>query len=55
MLDSKEIAYKFGTLHEYEAFHIEWTRVCALLNPTEKNTNRLEVSEKRAMLLGVGV
>lgn len=46
MVDSKDIKNKFVTLQEYEAFHNEWARACYLLNPTEKNKERLEYSEK---------
>ena len=55
MLSSVALRDKFGTLHEWEKWHLEWTRVCAKINPTEKNADRLKVSEIRAKLLGVEV
>ena len=53
MLDTQEICAKFGTLHEYEKFHNEWARACYVLNPTEKNKERMEYSEKALSVLGV--
>lgn len=46
MLDTMDIENKFATLHEYEAFSYEWAKACYLLNPTEKNKERLERSKK---------
>ena len=53
MLDTQEICAKFRTLHEYEKFHNEWARACYVLNPTEKNKERMEYSEKVLSVLGV--
>ena len=46
MIESLDIKDKFETLHEYEAFSYEWAKACYLLNPTEKNKERLERSKK---------
>lgn len=46
MLESFDIKNKFETLQEYEAFRNEWAKACYLLNPTEKNKERLEHSKK---------
>ena len=54
-MDSCLIRENFDTLKEFEMFHLAWTRVCAKLNPTERNVERLEISEHRAKLLGVEV
>jgi hypothetical protein len=53
MLDTQEICAKFGTLREYEKFHNEWARACYRLNPTEKNKERMQYSEKVLSVLGV--
>ena len=53
MLNTQDICAKFGTLLEYEAFHKEWARACYRLNPTEKNKERMEYSEKVLSVLGV--
>lgn len=46
MVYTMDIKNKFETLHEYEAFSYEWAKACYLLNPTEKNKERLERSKK---------
>lgn len=50
-MDSLLIRENFDTLKEFELFHLAWTRVCAKLNPTEINVERLEISEHRAKVL----
>ena len=52
MLDMQDFKGKFSTLHEYEAFHKEWARACYILNPTEKNKERMENSKKSCAVLG---
>lgn len=54
MLDTQEICAKFSTLREYEKFHNEWARACYRLNPTEKNKERMEYSEKVLSVLEIG-
>ena len=46
MVYTMDIKNRFATLHEYEAFSYEWAKACYLLNPTEKNKERLERSKK---------
>lgn len=41
MLSTKEMKGIFKTLQEYEEFHVAWSEACYLLNPTEKNKERL--------------
>lgn len=53
MLKAEEIIGKFSTLKNYEKFNLEWTRVCARLNPTDSNKKRREEMEKRAKELGL--
>lgn len=53
MLDVQDLKGKFSTLREYEKFHNEWARACYRLNPTEKNKERMEYSEKVLSVLGV--
>lgn len=54
-MDSCLIRENFDTLKEFEVFHLAWTRACAKLNPTQKNMERLEVSEYRAKALKLEV
>ena len=51
MVDTMDIENKFATLHEYEAFSYEWAKACYLLNPTEKNKERLERSKRALAVL----
>ena len=53
MLDVQDLKGRFSTLREYEKFHNEWARACYRLNPTEKNKERMEYSEKVLSVLGV--
>ena len=53
MLYTEDLTNKFGTLMEYEKYALAWSRECARLNPTDRNKERLKVSEHRAELLGV--
>ena len=53
MLCTEDLTNKFVSLKEYEKYALAWTRECARLNPTEKNLERLEVSENRAICLGL--
>lgn len=55
MLDVQDLKGKFSTLREYEKFHNEWARACYLLNPTEKNKERMEYSKKAYAVLGASV
>ena len=54
MLDVQDLKGKFSTLREYEKFHNEWARACYILNPTEKNKERLEYSKKACAVLEIG-
>lgn len=47
MLETKQIAVFFDSLSEYERFNLAWTSICARLNPTERNMQRLGVLERR--------
>ncbi len=47
MLETKRIAVFFDSLSEYEKFNFAWTSICARLNPTERNTQRLGALKRR--------
>lgn len=53
MLETKQIAVFFEYLQDYEKFNFAWTSICAKLNPTERNMERLGVLQRRAERLGV--
>lgn len=47
MLETKQIAVFFDSLSEYERFNLAWTSICAMLNPTERNMQRLGMLRRR--------
>lgn len=51
---SEEYLTYLGKLHDsgaYEMFKLEWARICARLNPSQTNKERLAEAEKRAKML----
>ena len=53
MLNMDDVRGKFGSFEEFKKFHNEWERAYYRLNPTEKNKERMEYSEKVLSVLGV--
>lgn len=53
MLETKEIAVLFENLQDFEKFNLEWTSVCARLNPSHANIKLLSNVRKRARKLGL--
>lgn len=53
MLETRQIELLFDSLQDYEKFRLEWTSVCATLNQSEQNVNRLKDAQNRAIMLGV--
>jgi len=53
MLETKQIALLFDSLEDYERFSLEWTSVCARLNPSDGNVKLLRDTQNRARKLGI--
>lgn len=53
MLETKEIAVMFDSLQDFEKFNLEWTSICARLNPSNANVQLLSKAQKRARKLGI--